>query len=82
MGAGASTRALTPSRCSQSLLRCLLGSIFAAIAALALYWRDGVVPDPLVAGAAAPFALLSIAVLAMLAYAVIVLLSLPTRRNP
>jgi tetratricopeptide (TPR) repeat protein len=62
-------------------LRCLLGSIFAAIAALALYWRDGVVPDPLVAGAAAPFASLCIAVLAMLAYAVIVLLSLATRRN-
>jgi tetratricopeptide (TPR) repeat protein len=62
-------------------LRCLLGSIFAAIAVLALYWRDGVVPDPLVAGAAAPFASLCIAALALLAYAVVVLLSLATRRN-
>jgi hypothetical protein len=62
-------------------LCCLLGSIFAAIAVLALYWRGGVVPDPLVAGAAAQFASLCIAVLAMLAYAVIVLLSLATRRN-
>jgi tetratricopeptide (TPR) repeat protein len=62
-------------------LHCLLGSIFAAIAVLALYWQDGVVPDPLVAGAAARFASLCIAALAMLAYAVIVLLSLATRRN-
>jgi tetratricopeptide (TPR) repeat protein len=62
-------------------LRCLLGSVFAAIAVLALYWRDGVVPDPLVAGATAPFAALCIAVLAMLAYVVIALLSLATRRN-
>jgi len=62
-------------------LRCLLGSVFAAIAVLALYWRDGVVPDPLVAGATAPFAALCIAVLATLAYVVIALLSLATRRN-
>jgi tetratricopeptide (TPR) repeat protein len=62
-------------------LRCLLGSVCAAIAVLALYWRDGVVPDPLVAGATAPFASLCIAALAMLAYAVIALLSLATRRN-
>jgi len=62
-------------------LRCLLGSIFAAIAVTALYWRDGVVPDPLVAGAAAPFASLCIAVLAALAYMVVVLLSLAARRN-
>jgi tetratricopeptide (TPR) repeat protein len=62
-------------------LRCLLGSIFAAIAVVALYWRDGVVPDPLVAGTAAPFASLCIAALAMLAYGVIALLSLATRRS-
>jgi hypothetical protein len=66
---------------AQRPLRCLLGSIFAAIAVLVLYWRDGVVPDPLVAGAAAPFASLCIAAIAMLAYAFIALLSLATRRN-
>jgi tetratricopeptide (TPR) repeat protein len=62
-------------------LRSLLGSIFAAIAVMALYWCDGVVPDPLVAGAAAPFASLCIAALAILAYAALVLLSLATREN-
>jgi len=62
-------------------LRCLLGSVFAAIAVLALYWRGGVVPDPLVAGAAAHFASLCIATLAILAYAVLVLWSIATRRN-
>jgi len=62
-------------------LRCLLGSIFAAIAAVALYWRGGVVPDPLVAGAAAPFASVCIAALAMLAYGFTVLLALATGRN-
>jgi hypothetical protein len=62
-------------------LCCLFGSIFAAVAVLVLYWRNGVVPDPLVAGAAAPFASLCIAALAVLAYVFIALLSLATPRN-
>jgi tetratricopeptide (TPR) repeat protein len=62
-------------------VRCLFGSVFATFGILALYWRDGVGPDPLVAGATAPFASLCIAVLAMLAYTFVVLLSIATRRN-
>jgi len=62
-------------------LRCLLGSIFGTITLFALYWRGGVVPDPLVAGAAAPLASLCIAALALFAYLILVLLSFATWRN-
>jgi tetratricopeptide (TPR) repeat protein len=62
-------------------LRCLLGSVVAAIAVTALYWRNGVVPDPLVAGASATFASLCISALAMLAYLVVALVSIATRRS-
>jgi hypothetical protein len=62
-------------------LHALLGSIFAAWAVLAVVWRNGVVPDPLVAGASAPFAFLSIALFASLMNALIVLLCVAARRR-
>jgi tetratricopeptide (TPR) repeat protein len=61
-------------------LRCLLGSVFAICALLALRWHGGVVPDPLVAGGAATFASLCLAGLAVLAYLVVVLSALTKRR--
>jgi hypothetical protein len=61
-------------------LRALLGSLLAAWAVLAVTWRNGVVPDPLVAGATAPFVFLSVAAVAGLLYAAIVLVSIATRR--
>jgi tetratricopeptide (TPR) repeat protein len=62
-------------------VRCLSGSFFAVLALLALFWRDGVVPDPMVAGAAASFAGAGIAAVATIAYFVVVVVSLATRRN-
>jgi tetratricopeptide (TPR) repeat protein len=62
-------------------VRGLFGAICFCVAAAALWWRDGVVPDPLVAGAAGPFALACLASLAGLAYAVSVGASLASRRR-
>jgi hypothetical protein len=62
-------------------LRSLVGALLFAAAAAALVWRRGVVPDPLVAGAAGPFAFTGVALLAALAYASIVAVSLATRRR-
>jgi len=62
-------------------LRCLFGSIFAVLALIVLIFRNGVVPDPMVAGATAPLAAILIAALSLLGYFVVVLLSLATRRN-
>jgi tetratricopeptide (TPR) repeat protein len=62
-------------------LRSLLASMAFALAVFALVWRAGVVPDPLVMGAAAPVLFTSVAVLSALAYAVLVALSLATRRR-
>jgi hypothetical protein len=59
----------------------LLGALFSAFAACAVVWREGVVPDPLVAGAAAPFAFLGFAVFAMLGYAVVIGAALAARRR-
>jgi len=59
----------------------LLGALFFAFAACAVVWREGVVPDPLVAGAAAPFAFLGASLLAALAYAVVVGAALAARRR-
>jgi tetratricopeptide (TPR) repeat protein len=59
----------------------LLGALFFAIAACAVVWREGVVPDPLVAGAAGPFAFLGAAVLATLGYAAVVGAALAARRR-
>ncbi|MFQ5417816.1 MAG: hypothetical protein ACE5FL_12315, partial [Myxococcota bacterium] len=61
--------------------RSLLGSLFAATAVLAVVWRGGVVPDPLVAGASAPFAFLLLATVCLLGYAVTAILCLHIRRN-
>ncbi len=60
-------------------LRGLLGSFFFALALAAVVWRRGVVPDPLVAGAAAPFALLGLAACASIGYAIVVATSLAAR---
>jgi tetratricopeptide (TPR) repeat protein len=62
-------------------LRSLLGALLFAVAAASALWRGGVAPDPLVAGAAAPFAFLGVAVLAMIAYAAVAAVSLATRRS-
>jgi tetratricopeptide (TPR) repeat protein len=62
-------------------VRCLIGSVFAAIVGLSLYWYDGVVPDPAIAGGAAGFASLCLAGAALFAYLVTVLLCFATRRN-
>jgi len=62
-------------------LGCLMGSVFATIAVFSIYWRDGVVPDPLVAGGAATFASLCIAMVAVFACAVVTLVSVAARRN-
>jgi hypothetical protein len=48
---------------------------------VALVWRDGAVADPLVAGAAGPFAFLCVSVLAGISYAIVVGTSLAARRN-
>ncbi len=60
-------------------LRSLLGAFFFALALAAVVWRHGVVPDPLVAGAAAPFALLALAACASIGYALVVATSLAAR---
>jgi len=62
-------------------LLALLGALFFAFAACSVVWREGVVPDPLVAGASAPIALLGAAVLAALGYAVVVGAALAARRR-
>jgi hypothetical protein len=62
-------------------LLALLGALFFAFAACAVVWRDGVVPDPLVAGAAGPIAFLGAAVLAALGYAAVVGAALSARRR-
>ncbi len=62
-------------------MRCLFGSLFAVLALMVLIWRNGVVPDPMVAGATAPLASILIASISLLGYFVVVLLSLATWRN-
>jgi len=62
-------------------LRCWLGALSFALAAAASLWHDGVVPDPLVAGAAAPLVFIGVAALASAAYALVVWASLATRRQ-
>lgn len=62
-------------------LLALFGALFFAFAACSLLWRDGAVPDPLVAGAAAPVAFVGAAVLCGLGYALVVGASLAARRR-
>ena len=51
-----------------------------AVAAAGLWWRTGVVPDPLVAGAAGPAVLGGIAALALLIHALSIATSLTASR--
>jgi tetratricopeptide (TPR) repeat protein len=60
-------------------LASLLGGFFFALALCFLVWRGGVVPDPLVAGSAAPFVFVGVAVLAFLSYAAVVATALAAR---
>ncbi len=62
-------------------LRCWIGALCFALAAGACLWRHGVVPDPLVAGAAAPLVFLGVAALASVGYGLVVWASLVTRRQ-
>jgi tetratricopeptide (TPR) repeat protein len=66
---------------SRRPLHSLLGALFFAIAVGAMVWRDGVVVDPLVAGAAGPFAFFCVSVFAGIGYAIVVAASLAARRN-
>jgi tetratricopeptide (TPR) repeat protein len=66
---------------SRRPLLSLLGALFFSFAACAVVWREGVVPDPLVAGAAAPIAFLGAAGLAALGYALVALAALAARRR-
>ena len=66
-----------------ALARCpwasLFGAISAVIAIMAIFWRNGVTPDPLILGAAAPMAFGLISVLALLCYSASVAISLAAR---
>jgi len=68
-----------------ALARCpwasFIGALSAAIAILAISWRNGVTPDPLVAGAAAPMAFGLISALALCCYSASVAFSLAARRR-
>jgi tetratricopeptide (TPR) repeat protein len=57
----------------------LLGGFFFALTLCCLVWRGGVVPDPLVAGSAASFVFIGVAVLAFLSYAALVAIALAAR---
>lgn len=62
-------------------LRSLLSAFLFAVAGCALLWRHGIVPDPLVAGAAAPLVFVGIAAVSGAAYASLVAASLAARRR-
>lgn len=66
-----------------ALARCpwasFIGALSAAIAIMAIYWRNGVIPDPLTAGAAAPMAFGLISALALSCYGASVAFSLAAR---
>ena len=62
-------------------LRSVVGAICFAVAAVALFFREGAVPDPLVAGAAGPFAFFVVASLFGGVYAIVVGTSLAARRG-
>jgi tetratricopeptide (TPR) repeat protein len=67
------------------LARCpfrgLVGAVFFAVGVTCIVWRSGAAPDPLVAGAAAPFAFVGSAVAAGCAYAIAVATCLAARRR-
>jgi len=66
-----------------ALARCpwvsLIGALSGAIAILTIFWRNGVTPDPLIAGAAAPMAFGLLSALAILCYGASVAFSLAER---
>jgi tetratricopeptide (TPR) repeat protein len=66
-----------------ALARCpwasLIGAVSAAIAIMAIIWRNGVTPDPLAAGAVAPMAFGLISALALFCYGVSVAFALTAR---
>jgi hypothetical protein len=62
-------------------LLCWLGATYFSLACAALLWRDGVVPDPLVAGAVAPAVFLGAAAFAAVGYAITVAVSVAARRQ-
>jgi hypothetical protein len=62
-------------------LLCWLGATYFSLACAALFWRDGVVPDPLVAGAVAPAVFVGAAAFAAVGYAIAVAASLAARRQ-
>lgn len=62
-------------------LRGLLGALFAALALMLILHRQGVAPDPLIAGAAAPLGFVGVAVLALAGYALVVSTALAARRS-
>jgi tetratricopeptide (TPR) repeat protein len=66
-----------------ALARCPLasfvGALSAAIAIMAIFWRNGVTPDPLIAGAAGPMAFGLISALALCCYSASVAFSLAAR---
>ena len=59
----------------------LVGAVFFAVGVTCIVWRSGAVPDPLVAGAAAPLAFIGSAVAAGCAYAIVVATCLAARRR-
>jgi hypothetical protein len=68
-----------------ALSRCpwasLIGTLSAAVAVLAVVWRNGVTPDPLIAGPVAPIAFGLISALALLCYGTAVVFSISARRR-
>ena len=62
-------------------LLALCGAVGFAIAAAGLWWRGGVVPDPLVAGNAGPALLGGLAVLALLLHLLAIATSLAAPRT-
>jgi len=66
-----------------ALARCpwasFIGALSAAIAIMAIFWHNGVTPDPLMAGAAAPMVFGLISALALCGYSASVAFSLATR---
>jgi hypothetical protein len=68
-----------------ALARCpwasFIGALSAAIATMAIFWFNGVTPDPLMAGAAAPMAFGLVSVLALFCYGASVVFSLTARRR-
>ena len=62
-------------------LLCWLGATYFSLACAAFLWRDGVVPDPLVAGAVAQTVFIGVAVFAGVGYAIAVAASVAARRQ-